>query len=57
MLSFTRRHPDPAQAPLVMSGGLDGTARIMHVQNKRVVATMVHSQEEEVWFCTGRPVA
>ncbi|CAM9260465.1 unnamed protein product, partial [Laminaria digitata] len=35
-------HPDPAQSPLVMSGGEDGTARVMHVQTKRVVGTMVH---------------
>lgn len=25
-----------------MSGGEDGSARMMHVQNKRVVGTMVH---------------
>eukprot|EP00904_Undaria_pinnatifida_P014197 jgi/Undpi1/9908/HiC_scaffold_28.g12362.m1 len=53
-------HPDPAQSPLVMSGGEDGTARVMHVQNKRVVGTMVHCDAgegsvETVGFCATHP--
>lgn len=35
-------HPDPSQAAMIMSGGEDGSARMMHVQNKRVVGTLVH---------------
>lgn len=42
------RHPDPAQSPLVMSGGEDGTARVMHVQNKRILGTLVHCDAGEV---------
>eukprot|EP00611_Tribonema_gayanum_P022707 TRINITY_DN4615_c0_g1_i1.p1 TRINITY_DN4615_c0_g1~~TRINITY_DN4615_c0_g1_i1.p1 ORF type:complete len:273 (+),score=93.13 TRINITY_DN4615_c0_g1_i1:802-1620(+) len=36
-------HPDPEQAHLVLSGSEDGTARLVHAQTKRVLATFVHS--------------
>eukprot|EP00752_Nemacystus_decipiens_P004185 g3825.t1 len=49
-------HPDPSQAAMVLSGGEDGSARMMHVQNKRVVGTLVHCNAgegsvEAVGFC------
>lgn len=34
-----------------MSGGEDGTARVMHVQNKRVLGTMTHCGSGEVRVC------
>lgn len=46
--SLFLRHPDSSQAPLIVSGGEDGTARMMHVQNKRVLGTLVHCAEGEV---------
>ncbi|CAM9361038.1 unnamed protein product [Scytosiphon promiscuus] len=54
------RHPDPAQAAIVMSGGEDGAARVMHIQNKRVLGTMVHCDAgagsvEAVGFCASHP--
>lgn len=50
-MCFPRSHPDPAQTALVMSGGEDGTARVMHVQNKRVLGTMTHCDSGEVRVC------
>eukprot|EP00903_Cladosiphon_okamuranus_P018037 g16599.t1 len=49
-------HPDPSQTAMIMSGGEDGSARMMHVQNKRVVGTLVHCDAgagsvEAVGFC------
>lgn len=38
----------PTDAGLLISGGMDGTARLMHAVNKRVLATMVHSEPKAV---------
>jgi len=38
-------HPDPEQSAVVLSGSEDGTARLLHLQNKKVLATFVHSAE------------
>ncbi|CAM9428813.1 unnamed protein product [Phaeothamnion confervicola] len=36
-------HPDPDQPHLVLSGSEDGTAKLLHLQSRRVLATLQHS--------------
>ncbi|CAM9788503.1 unnamed protein product [Discosporangium mesarthrocarpum] len=53
-------HPDPEQAYLILSGSEDGTARLTHVQTKRVLGTLVHCLPETgsvecVGFCFTHP--
>jgi len=38
----------PTDSGLLLSGGMDGTARLMHAVKKRVLATMVHSEPKAV---------
>ena len=41
-------HPDPEQAALFLAGSEDGTARLIHLQTKKVLATLVHSSPTKV---------
>ena len=38
----------PMDGAMLLSGGMDGTARLLHVTNKKVLATMVHSEPKAV---------
>lgn len=41
---------------MIVSGGEDGSARLMHVQNKRVVGTLVHCDAGAVRGVLGREI-